>query len=197
MKGKDYTLILDKSFRPLDVVDVKKCMSIFCNDEIKALDTESYNLYDFDEWLEYHHNKRLEYHMRMTSSKYVIPIPEIAVRVRAKASSKEIKSFSRSMVFVRDNFTCVYCDAKLNDSKSLTIDHVHSKSSGGKLSYDNTVTACKPCNIKKGSMTLSEFEKIANKKFHLNLNEPTCRQYITRYVPQNKIKDSWATFIKG
>tara|TARA_B110001450_G_C17650382_1_gene493031 strand:- start:2175 stop:2456 length:282 start_codon:yes stop_codon:yes gene_type:complete len=31
----------------------------------------------------------------------------------------------------------------------LTIDHVVPKSKGGRLTWENTVTACGPCNVKK------------------------------------------------
>ena len=69
--------------------------------------------------------------------------------------------FSKKNVYVRDNFTCVYCGAQ--DSK-LTIDHVLPKSKGGITSFENCVACCKSCNNKKGSKTCQEARMFPNRK---------------------------------
>ena len=38
----------------------------------------------------------------------------------------------------------------------LTIDHIIPTSKGGKTSFENCITACKPCNNEKGNRTPSE-----------------------------------------
>lgn len=58
--------------------------------------------------------------------------------------------FSRSNVYLRDNYTCAYCHTKL-DKKDCTLDHVLPTSHGGKTTFENTVTACSPCNANKGN----------------------------------------------
>jgi 5-methylcytosine-specific restriction endonuclease McrA len=50
---------------------------------------------------------------------------------------------------IRDKFKCVYCGGGEIDGR-FTIDHVLPKALGGKSSFENCVTACKPCNNKKG-----------------------------------------------
>lgn len=52
----------------------------------------------------------------------------------------------RDMVYIRDNFTCVYCGGV-----GLTIDHVIPQSSGGTETLDNMVCCCPKCNVEKGS----------------------------------------------
>lgn len=64
---------------------------------------------------------------------------------------------SRENIFVRDNYTCVYCGE--NQKKLLTLDHVHPKSKGGKDTWENLVTACKDCNCLKDNYTLFELGK--------------------------------------
>jgi ribosomal protein L32 len=59
---------------------------------------------------------------------------------------------SRSSIYKRDHNICQYCGS----TRNLTIDHVIPKSRGGKDTWENLVTACYPCNIKKGSKLLSE-----------------------------------------
>ena len=61
----------------------------------------------------------------------------------------------RSILYARDRYICAYC-GDLHDGKSLTIDHVQPKSRGGKNTWVNCVTACKPCNLRKGNKTPEE-----------------------------------------
>jgi 5-methylcytosine-specific restriction endonuclease McrA len=55
--------------------------------------------------------------------------------------------FSKRNVMVRDGFKCVYCG---KTGVRFTIDHVVPKAKGGKSTFENCVTACKPCNHSKG-----------------------------------------------
>ena len=65
---------------------------------------------------------------------------------------------SRENIFKRDNHTCLYCD-KVFEKKKLTIDHVIPQSKGGPNTWDNLVTACKPCNGEKSDLSLVEWGK--------------------------------------
>ncbi len=58
--------------------------------------------------------------------------------------------FSKKNVVYRDESICQYCRIK---HRRLTIDHVVPKSQGGISSFENCVSACKPCNNKKGNRT--------------------------------------------
>ena len=49
------------------------------------------------------------------------------------------------MFFFRDKFSCQYC----GDKKDLTFDHLLPKSKGGLTDWNNVVTACSSCNVKK------------------------------------------------
>lgn len=60
--------------------------------------------------------------------------------------------FSKRNIMVRDNFVCQYCGS----TSDLTIDHVVPSAKGGKTEFENCVTACKPCNSKKGNKLPSE-----------------------------------------
>src|SRR5665213_685605 len=55
-------------------------------------------------------------------------------------------AFTRFNLFLRDSFACQYCGA----GDDLTFDHVVPRASGGRTTWDNVVTACAPCNLKKG-----------------------------------------------
>jgi 5-methylcytosine-specific restriction endonuclease McrA len=56
----------------------------------------------------------------------------------------------------------VYCGSK----KSLTLDHVIPKSKGGMNTWENLVTSCFKCNLKKANRTPEEAKmKMSHKPF--------------------------------
>ena len=61
----------------------------------------------------------------------------------------------RSILYSRDHHICAYCVEEFKDN-ALTIDHVLPRSRGGKNTWVNTVTACKPCNVRKADRTPEE-----------------------------------------
>ncbi|MEN3045113.1 MAG: HNH endonuclease [Candidatus Hydrothermales bacterium] len=65
---------------------------------------------------------------------------------------KEVPINKRNII-KRDKSTCQYCGKKSND---MTIDHVIPKDKGGKDTWENLVTCCKDCNMKKANRTPKE-----------------------------------------
>ncbi|MFZ9519938.1 MAG: HNH endonuclease [Silvanigrellaceae bacterium] len=63
--------------------------------------------------------------------------------------------FSRQNVYLRDGFRCQYCNCS-GSLVNLTLDHLIPLARGGKTSWDNIVTACKTCNLRKGARTIEE-----------------------------------------
>jgi 5-methylcytosine-specific restriction endonuclease McrA len=56
---------------------------------------------------------------------------------------------SRRTVMARDMYTCQYCGGQPSKHE-LTVDHVIPRSRGGATIWENVVTACAPCNRRKG-----------------------------------------------
>ena len=50
----------------------------------------------------------------------------------------------------------MYCGESF-DVESLTLDHVQPRVRGGDRSAGNIVTACIPCNVRKGHLSLARF----------------------------------------
>jgi 5-methylcytosine-specific restriction endonuclease McrA len=63
------------------------------------------------------------------------------------------RKISRRALFARDGWACVYCGAATG---RLTLDHVVPRSRGGESIWENVVTACAPCNLRKGDRLLHE-----------------------------------------
>ena len=70
-------------------------------------------------------------------------------------------TWNRRNLFLRDEYNCVYCGKNFPVSE-LTVDHVLPKSRGGVNSWEQTVSACKPCNNRKDNRTPHE----AGMSFH-------------------------------
>lgn len=69
---------------------------------------------------------------------------------------------NRQRIFKRDNHECVYCGSV----KQLTLDHVIPKSRGGKNTWNNLVTCCFTCNLKKGNKTPDEAKMVMRTQPH-------------------------------
>ena len=76
-------------------------------------------------------------------------MPALAVTREFMKYNQTVK-FSRKAVYLRDLYTCGYCDEVFAD-KDLTLDHVVPQSRGGKTSWTNITTACVKCNHAKGN----------------------------------------------
>lgn len=59
-------------------------------------------------------------------------------------------------LFGRDRNICCYCGDHFSGSGNLSRDHIMPRSRGGLDTWTNVVTACKPCNQRKGDRTLKE-----------------------------------------
>ena len=64
-------------------------------------------------------------------------------------------SYTKRNVHLRDDYTCQYCTDKKIPSK-LGIDHIMPESRGGQSTWENTVSACHPCNSDKDNKTPEE-----------------------------------------
>jgi hypothetical protein len=108
------------------------------------------------------------------------PIPCVAKTKKFFKRNNNRVVFSKKNIFLRDNYTCQYCNTKF-DNKYLTYDHVVPRSKwdhnhGSPTIWTNIVTACVDCNRKKGNKTPQQ----ANMTLH---NLPIEPNKITKYLP--------------
>jgi len=100
-------------------------------------------------------------------------------------------SLTRRNVFQRDGHCCQYCGG---EGDPLSIDHVVPRSRGGADVWDNMVTACLRCNVRKGNRTPQEagmpLRRIPRRP-HLSLKFEATRQIRAgRY-------GEWAKYVIG
>lgn len=79
-------------------------------------------------------------------------IPSVIVLTEYAGYPKRRLTYSKRLVIERDDYVCQYCRRQLT-STSATIDHVLPRAQGGKSTFENTVAACSPCNMRKANRT--------------------------------------------
>jgi len=95
-----------------------------------------------------HHAQPLRSAERLFSRPHVIRLLQY---VRVPRAVK--RRISRRALFARDGWKCVYCGTI---AARLTLDHVIPRSKGGASVWENVVTACAPCNLRKGDRLLGD-----------------------------------------
>lgn len=102
-----------------------------------------------------------------------------------KDFQREVK-FSRANLFLRDSFTCQYC-VTIFKMKDLTFDHVVPRKQGGITSWFNVVSACRPCNGRKGARTPEQ----AGMKLLRRPAKPSCLPLHSVLFSRAEIPEMW------
>ena len=98
-------------------------------------------------------------------------------------------AFTRFNVFLRDKFTCQYC----GDKKDLTFDHLLPKSKGGITDWENVVTACSSCNVRKGGKLYKDCDlRLFNKPYRPSVDD---LHKNGRNFPPNFLHESWMDYL--
>lgn len=92
-----------------------------------------------------------EYTRVVQGAGWTFTLPAV-VRLLAPVPHKRAIRYSWQNIYARDKGRCQYCGQKVALAEA-TRDHVIPRALGGKTSWTNIVTACAPCNQKKGGRT--------------------------------------------
>lgn len=128
------TLILNSGYEPVSMVSWQRAICLVLSDRAEVI---------------------VEYDQVIHSVSRSFPMPSV-IRLQEYVYSLRQHSFlrcSRRNVLLRDNFQCQYCGVR-GRSAEMSIDHVEPKSRGGRMTWDNVVTACHDCNRRKGARSL-------------------------------------------
>lgn len=124
--NSDYNPI---SILPLSVISWQHAVKLHFLDRVQIIE-------EYDDWV-------------IHSEHFEMKVPSVCVTKEYFHFKKSAK-FSRSNMYLRDMYQCQYC-GDVFEHKDLTLDHVIPRANGGKTTWENSVTACKPCNHKKGA----------------------------------------------
>ncbi len=128
-------LVLNATYEPLNVVSLQRAVVLLLKEKAEVLEAAAALIRSERLALEVPLVIRLVYFVRVPRR---MPLP-----------------LTRRSLMSRDHFTCQYCGAQPSKVQ-LTLDHVNPRSRGGRTDWNNVVTACIPCNQRKGDRTPQE-----------------------------------------
>jgi 5-methylcytosine-specific restriction endonuclease McrA len=144
-------LVLNRYFEPVQVTNVKRAFVLLYGGTALALD-EGGDAYDFELWRD----------LPVRESDDAVPIvggnlrvPRVVHLHRYDRMPRVTVRLTRRNLMFRDAHQCQYC-GKRPPLRDLNIDHVLPRSRGGEDSWENLVTACRQCNLRKGWKTPEE-----------------------------------------
>lgn len=117
------------NYLPLSVINWKEAIRYIYHDKCDVLEW-------YDDWL-------------VRSPSWETKVPAVIMMKQYIKSKSEVR-FSKSNLYLRDQYKCLYCGYKFSRS-NLTMDHVVPISRGGKTEWTNIVAACNSCNSTKGN----------------------------------------------
>ncbi len=129
-----------------------------------------------------------EYEHVVRSPSFEMRLPSV-ISLRDYICQDRPPAFTRFNVFLRDGFACLYCGA----AHDLTFDHLTPRSKGGRTTWENIVTACGPCNLRKGGRTPREARMFpARTPRRPNMHE---LQAMGRRFPPHHLHRSWLDYL--
>lgn len=125
-------LVLNQNYEPLNICNLRRAFILVDRGKAEILEAAAEGI---------------------RTATRIIPRPSVIKLAYTVKRPRPQVRLSRREIFMRDDYTCQYCGVK---GRELTLDHVMPKHRGGGHSWDNLVSACRPCNHRKGGKTLEE-----------------------------------------
>jgi 5-methylcytosine-specific restriction endonuclease McrA len=167
-----HALVLNASFEPLHIVTWQRAIQLLFQGKVEVVE---------------------ESDQEVRTVRLTIKVPAVLrlLTYVPLARKKEIVRFSRINIFLRDQNTCQYCGHRFSKS-NLTLDHVVPIVQGGKKCWENIVTACKPCNQKKGGCTPQQ----AGVQLVRKPRQPTWLPTASLQLGITKTPERWKIYLK-
>lgn len=133
-------LALNASWEPLTVVPLRRAVRLVLDRKAEILEVDEARPF--------------------RSERSELPCPTVIRLVRYVHVPRRFRrQVTNTFLFARDDYHCQYCGRHRRELKGrefLTRDHVLPTSRGGENTWENVVTACSPCNNRKGDRTPAE-----------------------------------------
>jgi len=128
-------LVLNATYEPLNIVSVHRAIVLLLKDKAEVVEAAR---------------------QKIRAERIALDVPlVIRLVVFVPVPRRLPLPLTRRTVLARDYYICQYC-ATHPSKQELTIDHVLPRSRGGATTWENVVTACGPCNRRKGDRTPAE-----------------------------------------
>lgn len=156
------------SMLPPSTVQWKEAITYMWLDKVHVLEW-------YDDWV-------------VSSTSWETRVPAV-IMLKDMMKRKKMPRFSRYNLYLRDMYTCQFCNNQFTHSE-LTLDHVLPISKGGKTNWENIVASCGPCNSRKGNNEKirplrepyrPDYFELANnrKKMGFDIKHPSWEMFLT------------------
>jgi 5-methylcytosine-specific restriction endonuclease McrA len=159
-------LVLNASYEPLNVTSVRRAHVLVFKGKAEVIEALQQPLHSASDTYPWPHVIRLVTY---------VSVPRTVQR-----------KISRRALFARDGWRCAYCGTS---GGRLTLDHIVPRSRGGDSVWENVVTSCAPCNLKKGNRLLDE----ARMNLLTPPRPPAPALFVTLSAP--RIPDGWQPYL--
>jgi len=168
-------LVLNADFQPLSYYPLSLCS---WQDAIKSVFLERVSIIE-------------SYDTKVRSPSITFKLPSV-IALKDYVLPQRKPAFTRFNVFLRDNFSCQYCYKRFS-ANDLTFDHLVPRCMDGKTTWNNVVSACTNCNLKKGRRLI----KNTDMKLLREPTRPSSMQLQNngRNFPPNFLHDSWRDYL--
>jgi 5-methylcytosine-specific restriction endonuclease McrA len=158
-------LVLNASYEPINVCSVQRAIVLVLKEKAEVLERSA---------------------RRLRAATASFPWPNV-IRLLSfvRVPRHEARKITRRAVFARDDYLCQYCGS----GSKLTVDHVVPRSRGGRSSWDNVVTSCAPCNLRKGDRLPAEID------MHPRTSPRAPRPDVFISVAAPRQPDSWLPYL--
>ena len=159
-------LVLNASYEPLNVCSVRRAHVLVYKGKAEVIE-------------------RLD--RPLASATTTFPWPHVIRLVTYIRVPRAVqRKISRRTLFARDGWRCVYCGSA---GGRLTLDHVVPRSRGGDSVWENVVTSCAPCNLRKADRLVEE----VGLTMRVHPTPPSPSLFIRLAAP--KIPQTWAPYL--
>jgi 5-methylcytosine-specific restriction endonuclease McrA len=128
-------LALNASFEPLTMVPMRRALRLVLDGKAEIVESDPGRL--------------------VRSERLTLPRPAVIRLMKFIHVPRRFRrQVTNTFLFARDRYRCQYCgrtQVELKPRESLTRDHLIPMSRGGTNEWTNVVTACSPCNTRKGN----------------------------------------------
>ena len=187
-----YQLALSMIISSVDKVPLEKCPALVLNADFRPLSYYPLSIWCWQDAVKSVFLDRVSivsnYKRKIRSPSFEMNLPSV-IALKSFIQPSKNPNFTRFNVFLRDKFSCQYC----GDKKDLTFDHLLPKSRGGLTDWNNVVTACSSCNVRKGGKLYKDCDlKLANTPY-----APTVEDLHRngRNFPPNFLHESWMDYL--
>lgn len=168
MEATHRTLLLSQGYEPIKIVSWQRAITLLFLGKVEVLE---------------------EYDRGIKTTGLLIKVPAVIRLLKAFRRHKKPVKFSRVNIYGRDGYRCQYCNVKKSINE-LTYDHLVPRAQGGKTNWLNIVTACMPCNSKKGNRTPAQ----AGMKLLEQPTQPEATPSLVVTISTESMPDAWRDY---